>query len=355
MLYTQQQPKRRRTKDDDAAPSSSFAGFTIFHHRAAAPRFSAPMAAATTPPATTRAFVVAGDGVPPVRVACASSPWATSAALAAPLAWSAAAVDPRQGDVSAFRDALPLNSGVEPSTLGLFAAKHMLLHLSVGINRVNAVIDDLEKQYEEDEKNDTIKEDITYYEPNLNLFFNPLYYADAGNIWRGLGGVLARGVATDAVISTVNRLLDRAVIREAPYALAKKLVKNVNDSAKRKAARHVVSGGAAGGALDALAARGTAALRVTPTAFRGLLLPNMAAWIVFSAVDAYAAPDGAARTRALVARAKSAVAGYVLACLGAALGTLVWPGNGTYVGSALAPLGASLLIDLVEGLLGLGK
>ena len=112
-------------------------------------------------------------------------------------------------------------------------------------------------------------------------------------------------------------------------------------SAKRKAAR----------AGTGLAAQGTAALRVAPTAARGLLLPHAAAWIVFSALDAARADDPA---RALAARAKNAVAGYLLAVLGAALGTLLWPGNGTYVVSALAPLGASALVGLVDGLLGGG-
>ena len=102
-----------------------------------------------------------GPRAPPARVVCAaggaagaapssppsSGPAALRAWAADPVAWAVAA-DASSWDVAPFKarwkhggDVQPMASGVAADALFYSALKHGLIHISAGINRVNAKID----------------------------------------------------------------------------------------------------------------------------------------------------------------------------------------------------------------------
>ena len=110
-----------------------------------------------------------GPRAPPARVVCAaggaagaapssppsSGPAALRAWAADPVAWAVAA-DAGSWDVAPFKarwkhggDVQPMASGVAADALFYSALKHGLIHISAGINRVNAKIDALEAKYDE--------------------------------------------------------------------------------------------------------------------------------------------------------------------------------------------------------------
>ncbi|GAQ84735.1 hypothetical protein KFL_002030170 [Klebsormidium nitens] len=150
-----------------------------------------------------------------------------------------------------------------------------------------------------------------------------------------------RAILRELAVGATKKVLAFWAVEHMERRTAWKLTKDLNASAVRKSGRGL--------------GRLSTSWRMFATASRGYLLFLAASWLVQFGVDAYDCYHYADQRQGLCVLAKRMKRNtlrnlvYLVAfALGASVGTFLWPGKGTLVGTVLGPLAGEVAFPFVE-------